>query len=119
LFFFSINDNDYTIYRFLLFSKRNKRGIFNSILTALSIVFGFWILIIGKEPKDFLERSVYKIQMKFGIIPSFISLVISIILIYFSALKMIQPVWVLISVTIGFIFNVWLMGLYLYLKISD
>ena len=78
----------------------------NGILTASSILFGFWAVILGKEPKEKIEKHLYKYTTIPTIFIELGILLISVIIIFLSAMKKAPSVLALICVFGSFLFNV-------------
>jgi hypothetical protein len=86
----------------------------NGILTALSIVYGFWIMMLGKEPKEFFERFRYKYYLRDLIYYNVELLFFSILYVFLNAMRMIPSYLTLILLTISFLFNIIFLGIYLH-----
>jgi hypothetical protein len=77
----------------------------NGILTASGIIFGFWTIMLGKEPKNFVEKWLYKnvILRAFWFVFGFF--LFSIICVYFSALNKMPSSIALLFVTLSLLYN--------------
>ena len=85
----------------------------NGILTASSILFGFWAVIFRRPSKDIVKRHIYKAYGKLILINIAI-LVISTLCIFYSAMDKLSSIDALFAVTLSFCSNAWLLGIGLY-----
>lgn len=77
----------------------------NGILTASSILYGFLIFMLERQPKEYLEKFIYKYYLRGVIYYSFEILSLSVIYLSLSAAKFI-PSWLpLVFLTVSFISN--------------
>lgn len=89
-------------------------GYINGILTASSILFGFWATILGIQPKDMIEKFLRINVLKLMIFFNIVILAISVIFVYLSAMIKLPSKFALIMVTTSFLTNVMFLGTYLY-----
>lgn len=86
----------------------------NGVLTASSILFGFWIVIIEKKPKEETKKFMYENAIYFAFFVSFVFLLISVTLLYFSALDKLSSVYTLLFSTLSFLLNAFSVAVTLY-----
>ena len=92
----------------------------NGILTASSILFGFWAILIERKPKKGVKRWQFEVEkwqyqiMSKLFYASFTSLLASVLFMYLSALDVVSSVLTLIACTISFYFNAYLVAITLY-----
>jgi hypothetical protein len=79
------------------------------ILIASSIVFGFWAVLIEKEPTDTTKKFFYKHAISIGVYVSLAFLFASVITIFFNALNKLPYIVTLWFCTMSFMFNVFLL----------
>jgi len=89
-------------------------GFINGILTASSILFGFWAFLIQKKPKHFLQKLIYGNIVRGAFNISFAILVSTVVLIYLTALDKLPSVLTLTICVVGFLLNVFFLTLTLY-----
>lgn len=76
------------------------------MLTASSIVFGLWAILIQTKPKERVAKWLYEEVLIESFFLSFGLLVISVVLIYFSALNKMSSVIALLFSLFSFLLNV-------------
>ena len=82
------------------------------ILTASSILFGFWVLVVQIKPNEPKELTT---AMRLGFFWSFGFLTVSVILTYCTALNRMPSVFTLYFCTLSFISNASSLANYLYI----
>jgi len=85
----------------------------NGILTASSILFGFWAVLIERQPKERTERFRYKILLE-NFFFSFTFLMLSVVMIYFAALNKLHSVFALSFCLVSFMSNAYFLAMTLY-----
>lgn len=84
------------------------------MLSASSILFGFWFILIEKKPKDETKRFLYENAI-FGLFfVSFGILLLSVVLLYLSAIEIIPSIAGFVSITLGFLLNAFSVGVSVY-----
>jgi len=92
----------------------------NGILTASSILFGFWAILIERKPKEEpnqWQSRVKKWQYKLAgtsFYASLFALMLSVLLMYLSALDVLSSVFTLMACVTSFYFNAYLLAMTLY-----
>ena len=86
----------------------------NGFLTASSILFGFWIVIIEKKPEEKTKKFMYENAIYVAFFLSFILLIVSITLMFFSALNKLSSVYTLLFSTTSFLLNAFSVAITLY-----
>jgi len=86
----------------------------NGILTASSILYGFLAVMLGREPKEYLEKFRYKYFLRGDIYYSFEILAFSVIYLSLSAVKVIPSTLPLVFLTISFLFNALIVMIHLH-----
>jgi len=76
----------------------------SGILTASSILFGFWFVFIERKPKEERKKLLYEFAVPFSLFLSLTFLAASVVSLYFSALRRIPSTIALVMCTIGFFF---------------
>jgi len=86
----------------------------NGILTASSILFGFWAVILGRSPGDIKEKYLYKYGISKIFFFNIAFLAISVIAVFFSATNKLSSVIALFLVTLSYFSNLFFLVLHLY-----
>lgn len=86
----------------------------NGILTASSILFGFWAILIERKPEERTKKLVYENFITKAFFFSFAFLVFSVLSMHFSALNIISSVETLVINTISFCLNAYFLTVTLY-----
>jgi hypothetical protein len=86
----------------------------NGILTASSILYGFLAVMLGREPKEYLEKFRYRYYLRGNIYYSFEILAFSIIYLSLSAAKVIPSTLPLVLLTTSFLFNAFVLIIHLH-----
>ena len=95
-------------------------GYMNGILTASSILFGFWAILIKRKPKERTNKWQFEAKKwQYQLVArsfygSLILLMASVLLIYLSAIDMMSSVLTLIFCTMSLFFNAYLIAITLY-----
>ena len=82
----------------------------NGILTASSILFGFWATILGIQLKDDVEGCSWVVLI------NIIALATSVIVVFFSAIEILSSKYALLAVTMSFLINTVFLGIRLSLN---
>lgn len=77
----------------------------SGMLTASSILFGFWVMLIQAKPKERTEKWVYEKALSKIFYISVMFLMIPVVSIYFAALNKLSSVGALYSCMVSFLFN--------------
>jgi len=86
----------------------------NGVLTANSIVFGFWATLIGLFSEEKIGGIRRKLIIRVGIIGNLIIFSTSVIAVFFSGLGKPISIFAFGAVTTSFLSNVWLLAIVLY-----
>jgi len=84
------------------------------ILTASSILFGFWAVLIEKKPGERVEKWLYETVLSKTFFFCFVFLVISVLLTFFTALGKLSSAVALMVCTLSFCENALFVAFHLY-----
>jgi len=114
---------------FLLFMAITTVGVINlpsdfevepeylsGMLTASAILFGFWVVLIQKEPREDIEKWQLKHLIGKSFFMSFILMMLSIVVIYYAALDKLPSPVALFSCMLFFLMNALLITIQLYFQ---
>lgn len=85
-----------------------------AVLTASSIIFGFWAVLLEKNSEIRVAEFRYKHNIKIGFFLCIALLLLSVVFIYFTSLNKIPSAITLWLGIFSFIYNTFLLGVTLY-----
>ena len=88
----------------------------SGMLTASVILFGFWAVLIQKEPKEDIEKWRFKHLIGKSFFMSFVLLMLSVVVIYYAALDKLPSPVALFLCMLSFLMNALLITIQLYFQ---